>query len=260
MPDNLRSKIIRLATTMPKGPERTALLNVLASQGPSADGSDWKPMGSGNNIRWNWAQRDGVAFSVTNKGNKFKLKMLFNNGTMFESKLLLTKEDQFEAATRLHKWYLTEGKAQDVSRSGEGVGGFDDLYEMLADRMPGRMSHIKLDMGPLDPKLNREWAKKREIHVKVDPFKFLDDAIRSAYTKAYGTYLKKSDFEKRMREAAILLGEDAKKNLISKEDISAWFDTSAFWNFQRYYHLETEPVDSQRFKQVVLDSYDITRD
>lgn len=153
MSSDLRAKIIRLASTMPrKSPERIALLNVLAS-GPAPDGSNWKELGTGNMQRWSWADKSGVSFMVKwNKNfNGYMTSMLFDNGQVFESRIFTDdKETQFSNAKILFNWYEQYGKPQE--RVGKGEAG-SDFYRSLAKVMP---SHLEMrynapKLGPLQP-------------------------------------------------------------------------------------------------------------
>lgn len=140
MLNNLRSKIIHLAASMPKGRERTALLKVLAS-GPAPDGSNWKEFGSGNMQRWVWTEKSGVSFTVRwdKNFNGYKTLMMFDNGDIFESRAFTKdKETQFANAKILFDWYERYGKQQE--RVGDGQAG-QDFNKGLAAVMP---SHLEM--------------------------------------------------------------------------------------------------------------------
>ncbi len=153
MSSDLRAKIIRLASTMPKrSPERTALLKVLAL-GPDPDGSNWKELGTGNMQRWVWTEKSGVSFTVRwdKNFNGYKTLMLFDNGHFFESRVFTeSKEIQFENAKVLFEWYRRHGAAQE--RVGKGEAG-PDFYRSLAKVMPSHldMRYSAPKLGPLSP-------------------------------------------------------------------------------------------------------------
>lgn len=110
MSDNLRSKMIRLAASMPKGSnERKALLKVLGGTGPDPRGRNWREKTQAHLHRWEWeGSSDEPAFSViennTDLGSLYKLTIVLPDDSMYMTYGQKdNKEHWFKRAADLYK-------------------------------------------------------------------------------------------------------------------------------------------------------------
>lgn len=114
MDTTFRSKMIRLAASMPKGSnERKALLDVLAGRGPDPKGRNW--IKKSNPSRWVWVgSAEDPAFTVTEHeapfGLYYKLQILLPDGSMFKTHGQKTdKEHWFMRAAKLYRRWGSAG-------------------------------------------------------------------------------------------------------------------------------------------------------
>lgn len=146
MPDNLRAKIIRLASTMSRGSsERKALLSVLAS-GPAPDGSNWRTYSSKKGVWYGWTKRDGIEFVVSKDEahGDYPLLIYINGYCYYSRKFPPNKEDQFADAKILFDWY--ERYKTQHGKVGDGEST-EDFYRELVHTMPLTMTYRKVKVN-----------------------------------------------------------------------------------------------------------------